>query len=562
MKSFNEFKVELEEAISDSDKETMKKRAAMARPELEKTKDVTRKFGGEKGAKNVEQGFRSAIKRDYKKMDEEAELDEAKKHTVPKTEKEKDLAALAEPKDKITHADVMVGRGVAKEEAEQVDEWQSETPWTKTEKPETVTDKSGAKHTPYSRARDLARSALQKSRADADLKNKAKANTAALAKVSDAFSKLKEEAEQIDEEGTPTGIKIYHTTKEGKPTHGIVFTPHDARTYEKEVKSSGGKVTHRAVMYGKTEGEKHAVKEGVEIAEETLEELSKKTLGNYINRAKHDMASNAIKAGRTSGDEQQDAKRKIISRSAGMFDAVKRLTKEETEMSRMEQYLAAISGNADFSSALEEKKLTPAEMKKREEIAQAIERENPGIDMGKKMAIATAQAKKVAEEVVEEEQIDEISKMTSGEYLVKAGKQIDAGIADKAKREKRIDGYFNASARLADMKPTSWRHKSVKEEIESMEEAMISYNDFMDKIAMHRKMGNKVVDDKYSDKHATYTSIDKEGVGRKVTHTASGQKMENLGKINGDDDEAAEVKTEKRGRGRPAGTKSGARRHS
>lgn len=37
---------------------------------------------------------------------------EAKAHTVPKTEKEKSLAALANPKDKITHKDVMVGRGV------------------------------------------------------------------------------------------------------------------------------------------------------------------------------------------------------------------------------------------------------------------------------------------------------------------------------------------------------------------------------------------------------------------------------------------------------------------
>jgi len=43
-------------------------------------------------------------------------INEAKTHTVPKTDKEKKLAALAEPKDKITHADVMVGRGVKKEE--------------------------------------------------------------------------------------------------------------------------------------------------------------------------------------------------------------------------------------------------------------------------------------------------------------------------------------------------------------------------------------------------------------------------------------------------------------
>jgi len=49
---------------------------------------------------------------------------------------------------------------------------------------------------------------------------------------------------------------------------------------------------------------------------------------------------------------------------------------------------------------LDEKKLTPAELKKREEIAKAIERDNPDMEMGKKMAIATAQAKKVTEATV------------------------------------------------------------------------------------------------------------------------------------------------------------------
>ena len=42
----------------------------------------------------------------------------------------------------------------------------------------------------------------------------------------------------------------------------------------------------------------------------------------------------------------------------------------------------------------DERKLTPAEEEKREEIAKAIE--DPNIDMSKKMAIATAQAKKSA----------------------------------------------------------------------------------------------------------------------------------------------------------------------
>lgn len=55
----------------------------------------------------------------------------------------------------------------------------------------------------------------------------------------------------------------------------------------------------------------------------------------------------------------------------------------------------------DLYSDLTEKTLTKAEMKKREEVAQAIERENPNMPMAKKMAIATATAKRVAEEVEE-----------------------------------------------------------------------------------------------------------------------------------------------------------------
>ena len=44
-----------------------------------------------------------------------------------------------------------------------------------------------------------------------------------------------------------------------------------------------------------------------------------------------------------------------------------------------------------------EKTLTPAEKKKREEIAKAMEKDNPDMPMDKKMAIATATAKRVAE---------------------------------------------------------------------------------------------------------------------------------------------------------------------
>jgi len=50
-----------------------------------------------------------------------------------------------------------------------------------------------------------------------------------------------------------------------------------------------------------------------------------------------------------------------------------------------------------YQSVVSEKTLTPAEKKKREEIAKAMEKDNPDMPMDKKMAIATATAKRVAE---------------------------------------------------------------------------------------------------------------------------------------------------------------------
>lgn len=85
---------------------------------------------------------------------------------------------------------------------------------------------------------------------------------------------------------------------------------------------------------------------------------------------------------------------------------------------------------------LREKKLTPAELKKREEIAKAMERENPGMDMGKKMAIATATAKKVAEEI----ELDEVSDKKLDAYRQKAFADQPAGDDGSAKYRKRKFG--------------------------------------------------------------------------------------------------------------------------
>lgn len=67
----------------------------------------------------------------------------------------------------------------------------------------------------------------------------------------------------------------------------------------------------------------------------------------------------------------------------------------------------------DIQTLYYERKLTKTELKKREEIASAMEREHPGMGstpegMSKKMKIATAAAKKCCSEDIE--QIDEISR--------------------------------------------------------------------------------------------------------------------------------------------------------
>lgn len=62
-----------------------------------------------------------------------------------------------------------------------------------------------------------------------------------------------------------------------------------------------------------------------------------------------------------------------------------------------ETYMQHIINGNPFQDVLDEKKLTPAELKKREKIALAMERNQPGINKGKKYAIATAVAKRVAE---------------------------------------------------------------------------------------------------------------------------------------------------------------------
>jgi len=118
----------------------------------------------------------------------------------------------------------------------------------------------------------------------------------------------------------------------------------------------------------------------------------------------------------------------------------------KSEYSKMRAGMG-VDDKATTRKLVGETHLTPVEMKKREEIAKAMGRESPKMDMAKKMAIATAQAKKSEKmnayradrdkNMEEEVQIDELSKATLGSYVKKAASDVATKSAATARYAER-----------------------------------------------------------------------------------------------------------------------------
>lgn len=124
--------------------------------------------------------------------------------------------------------------------------------------------------------------------------------------------------------------------------------------------------------------------------------------------------------------------------------------------------------------ALDEKKLTSAEMKKREEVAKAIKRENPSMPMAKKMAIATATAKRVAEEDLHESEDSHKAFQDQHNKAAKTIKDITKTLSD----------HYNA---VTDKKhwtkgEAQWHHvsaiKSINRNLEDLHQMVAQETDF------------------------------------------------------------------------------------
>lgn len=107
------------------------------------------------------------------------------------------------------------------------------------------------------------------------------------------------------------------------------------------------------------------------------------------------------------------------------------------------------TGMKTLKQILGEKHLTANELRAREKIAKGIEKANPGMAMGKKMAIATAQAKKVTESVEEfNEQFEQLDEAARHEQYA----TYHAGVKDMLKK---IGVHADQHKEYA-MSPTEW----------------------------------------------------------------------------------------------------------
>lgn len=115
---------------------------------------------------------------------------------------------------------------------------------------------------------------------------------------------------------------------------------------------------------------------------------SKRRLATILKDPKHPLHSAAKAELDRRGMQSEGAMKRIATTQSNKADRMASTDKKGLETFKK------------FRKKMNEKTLTPAEKKKREEIAKSMERDNPGMPMGKKMAIATATAKRVAEDWV------------------------------------------------------------------------------------------------------------------------------------------------------------------
>ena len=173
---------------------------------------------------------------------------------------------------------------------------------------------------------------------------------------------------------------------------------------------------------------------------------SKRRLATILKDPKHPLHSAAKAELDRRGMQSEGAMKRIATTQSNKADRMASTDKKGLETFKK------------FRKKMNEKTLTPAEKKKREEIAKSMERDNPGMPMAKKMAIATATAKRVAEDWVCGncncdpctcgEEINEVSREKLFKYMHKSAADVPKARGDARRQDKRIGGQKMADDKV------------------------------------------------------------------------------------------------------------------
>ena len=286
-------------------------------------------------------------------------------------------------------------------------------------------------------------------KADSYLSNRRKV----VAKYLDKTPVVKEEKSSLRLSKTmklgPHEAKVYRNTETGE--HQVKFYTDSKHHSKADYYTDDKEDAHGTATVGlKDLAKEHTKKMFKE--EEQIDELKKST---------YQAAADEAKRRKENADAELDSgsKSKTLKKFSASYGKTMELAKKKMQK-------------------MDEKTLTPAEMKKREEIAMAIAKKNPNMPMAKKMAIATAAAKKVAENVenLEEKEFSRDSLKAAMDALDKTKKAVtgEKDMARKAvhmQRQNFLNKHIDYIKKRMSAEPAM-----AKEDIDDISEEEINVN--------------------------------------------------------------------------------------
>jgi hypothetical protein len=263
----------------------------------------------------------------------------------PKTEKEKELAAMGHPKDKITHKDVLIGRGVLKKE--------------------------------------------EKESCEDDVKKHEKKMHGKDGEVAKHVDKMhKEESEQLDEITFDKSGRYVHQGKRG--AKGAEYGSTD---WDKEEQQAKDDMKPKKKKYGSRQNYVRSTRVNESFSEmiSAYQEKGLKALSEMV-AVEEEVDSEDFEKEMKDQKDKFDGKKKGADVAKASVQAVKN---EEVEEETIEVELVLDGTNGYAQETVQERSLSAGEMKKKEEVVKSMKKSLSGFkerygDRAKEVMHATA----------------------------------------------------------------------------------------------------------------------------------------------------------------------------